>query len=165
MPSREGHIHLAGDSGAGDSVAQRRVGDAGVKFRSDVSGNITGIRFYKGAGNNGTHIGLLYSASGALLAQATFSGETASGWQQVNFSTPVEIAANTTYVAAYFSTTGFAYDPGYFTSAGVDNAPLHALRTGVDGLNGVYAYGASAVFPASSYGNTNYWVDVVFSAH
>ena len=137
----------------------------GVKFRSDVSGNITGIRFYKGAGNNGTHIGLLYSVSGTLLAQATFSGETASGWQQANFSTPVAIAANTTYVAAYFSTSGFAYDAGYFTSAGVDNAPLHALRTGVDGPNGLYTYGASPVFPASSYGDTNYWADVVFSAH
>jgi hypothetical protein len=38
----------------------------GVKFRSDSSGSITGIRFYKGAGNNGTHIGLLYSGTGAL---------------------------------------------------------------------------------------------------
>src|SRR5208337_2740890 len=116
-------------------------GTLGVKFRSDVSGNITGIRFYKGEGNNGTHIGLLYSASGTLLAQAVFSGETASGCQQVSFSTAVGIAANTVYVAAYFSTTGFAYDAGYFTSTGVDNAPLHALESGVDGSNGVYAYG------------------------
>jgi uncharacterized repeat protein (TIGR01451 family) len=137
----------------------------GVKFRSDVSGNITGIRFYKGAGNNGNHIGLLYSASGTLVAQATFSGETASGWQQVNFSTPVAIQANTTYVAAYFSTSGFAIDAGYFTSNGVDHAPLHASRSGVDGPNGVFAYGASAVFPSSSWGDTNYWVDVAFSAH
>jgi hypothetical protein len=137
----------------------------GVKFRSDVSGNITGIRFYKGAGNNGTHIGLLYSSSGTLLGQATFSGETASGWQQVNFSTPVAIAASTTYVAAYFSTSGYAHDLGYFTSTGVDNAPLHALRSGVDGPNGVYAYDASPLFPASSAGDPNYWADVVFSAH
>ncbi|MGA9624175.1 MAG: DUF4082 domain-containing protein, partial [Bryobacteraceae bacterium] len=136
----------------------------GVKFRSDASGNITGIRFYKGVGNNGTHVGLLYSSSGTLLAQATFSGETASGWQQVSFSTPVAITANTIYVAAYFSTSGFAYDAGYFTNTGVDNAPLHALQTGVDGPNGVYAYGASAVFPASSFGDANYWADVVFSA-
>src|SRR6185437_11019353 len=81
----------------------------GLKFRSDTAGTITGIRFYKGTGNNGTHIGSLYSSTGTLLGQATFSGETASGWQQVSFSTAVPIAANTTYVAAFFSNAGFPY--------------------------------------------------------
>ena len=128
-----------------------------------MSGFIDGIRFYKGAGNNGTHIGSLYDRAGDLLAQATFTGETASGWQQANFSAPVEIAANTTYVAAYFSTTGFAYDSGYLTSAGVDNPPLHAPENGVDGSNGVYAYGSAAQFPSSSYNSTNYWADVAFT--
>src|SRR5207244_2919658 len=100
----------------------------GVKFRSDVSGSVSGIRFYKGAGNNGTHIGLLYSSTGTLLAQATFSGETASGWQQVNFASPVAIAANTTYIAAFFTTSGYPYPVTQRTSLRVDSAPLHALR-------------------------------------
>jgi hypothetical protein len=109
----------------------------GVKFPSDVSGNVTGIRFYKGAGNNGAHIGILYSSTGALLAQATFTGETASGWQQVTFSSPIAISANTTYVAAFFTTTGYAYSANFFDSAGVDNPPLHALQSnGVNGTNG-----------------------------
>src|SRR2546427_2086622 len=86
---------------------------------------------YKGAGNNGTHIGLLYSSTGTPLAQATFSGETASGWQQVNFSSAVSIAANTTYVAAFYSTSGYAYDSNYFTSSGTDSPPLHALQIGM----------------------------------
>jgi len=136
----------------------------GVKFRSDSSGTVTGIRFYKGAGNNGPHVGLLYSANGTLLGQVTFTGETASGWQQANFSAPITISANTTYIAAYFSTSGFAFDPSYFTNTGVDNPPLHALRSGVDGLNGVYMYGGAPQFPASSAGNSNYWADVVFSS-
>ena len=51
---------------------------------------------------------------------------------------------------------------GYFTSAGVDNAPLHALANGVDGANGVYVYGASA-FPTQTFNAANYWVDVVFA--
>jgi uncharacterized repeat protein (TIGR01451 family) len=135
----------------------------GVKFRSDANGTISGIRFYKGAGNNGTHMGLLYNSSGTLLAQATFTNETASGWQQVSFPSPVAIAANTTYIAAYFSTTGYAYDGSYFTSSGVDNAPLHALRSGVSGANGVYAYGGTPQFPASSAGDANYWADVIFN--
>jgi uncharacterized repeat protein (TIGR01451 family) len=136
----------------------------GVKFRSDVAGNITGIRFYKGAGNNGTHVGLLYSTAGTLLGQVTFTGETASGWQQANFLAPVAIAANTTYIAAYFSTSGFAFDPSYFTSSGVDNPPLHALRSGMDGANGVYMYGGTPQFPALSAANSNYWADVAFAA-
>jgi Domain of unknown function (DUF4082) len=136
----------------------------GVKFRSDLAGMITGIRFYKGAGNNGAHVGLLYDRSGNLLAQATFSGETESGWQQMIFPSSVAIAPNTTYVAALFSPSGFAYTSNYFTSSGVDNPPLHALQSGIDGGNGVYAYGVAAQFPNQTYFTANYWVDVVFSA-
>src|SRR5262249_38893843 len=80
--------------------------ELGVKFRSDVAGRITGIRFYKSPGNTGTHIGSLWSASGARLGTVTFTGESASGWQQMNFATPVAIAANTTYVASYFAPNG-----------------------------------------------------------
>jgi hypothetical protein len=135
----------------------------GAKFRSDVSGSVTGVRFFKGVGNNGTHTGMLYTSTGTLLAQATFSGETASGWQQANFSNPVAIAANTTYIVAYFSTTGYADDQAFFASSGADNGVLHALRSGVDGLNGVYAYAGAPQFPTQTWNNSNYWVDVAFT--
>ena len=46
--------------------------ELGFKFTSSVSGEITGIRFYKGPQNTGTHIGDLWSADGTLLASATF---------------------------------------------------------------------------------------------
>src|SRR5882762_5098388 len=69
--------------------------ELGVQFRSDSSGYITGIRFYKSAANTGTHIGNLWNGLGTLLASATFTGESASGWQQVNFSNPVAVTANT----------------------------------------------------------------------
>jgi Domain of unknown function (DUF4082)/Bacterial Ig domain len=60
--------------------------EVGVKFRAEVNGYISGIRFYKGSQNTGTHIGSLWSSTGQQLGQATFSGETATGWQQVNFA-------------------------------------------------------------------------------
>ena len=41
------------------------------------------------------------AASKSLLASATFSSETASGWQQANLSSPVAITANTLYVVSY----------------------------------------------------------------
>jgi hypothetical protein len=136
----------------------------GMKFTSDQAGFITGIRFYKGTGNTGTHVGSLWTSAGVLLASATFSGETATGWQQVSFATPVAIAANTVYVASYFAPNGgYAYDGAYFATSGVDRAPLHALSNSAGGGNGVYQYGATSSFPSAAYNATNYWVDVVFS--
>ncbi len=136
----------------------------GVKFRTDLNGFITGIRFYKGATNTGTHVASLWTATGQLLAQATFINETASGWQQVNFATPVAVVANTVYVASYHAPNGrYAGDNNYFAIAGVDNGPVHLLRDGVSGGNGLYAYAASTAFPASSFRSSNYWVDVVFN--
>ena len=145
------------DAGA-DSPVQ-----LGVKFRSDIAGYITGIRFYKASANTGTHVGSLWSSTGTRLANATFIGESASGWQQVTFTTPVAINANTVYVASYHTTVGhYSADNGYFASAGVDNGPLHALANGVSGGNGVYAYGASTAFPNLTWNTANYWVDVIF---
>ncbi len=145
------------DNGSGSAV------QLGVKFRSDVAGTIRGIRFYKGAANTGTHVGSLWSSTGTRLATATFTGETGSGWQQVNFTTPVAISANSTYVASYHTTSGrYSIDANYFASAGADNAPLHAPANGGSGGNGVYAYGSSDAFPNQTWNASNYWVDVVF---
>ena len=137
--------------------------EVGVRFRSDTSGYITGIRFYKFAANTGMHLGSLWTNAGTRLASAVFTGESSTGWQQVNFSTPIAIAANTTYVASYHTDTGhYAADSNYF-GAGFDTAPLHALRDGADGRNGVYNYGAVSTFPEYTYHAANYWVDVVFA--
>jgi hypothetical protein len=135
--------------------------EVGVKFRADEDGYITGLRFYKGASNTGTHVGHLWSGTGQKLAEATFTGESASGWQQVTLGTPVPIAANTTYVASYHSSGGGYAASNPFFDNNLDNPPLHALASGVDGGNGVYRYGASG-FPDESYDASNYWVDVVF---
>jgi Domain of unknown function (DUF4082)/Fibronectin type III domain len=144
------------DSGDGNSV------ELGVKFNSEVAGNVTGIRFYKATTNTGTHIGSLWSASGTLLESATFTSETGSGWQQVNFAKPVAIAANTTYVAAYLAPKGHYSDTSAaFATAGVSNPPLSALANSLS-PDGVYTYSATSVFPSSTYNSTNYWVDVLF---
>jgi hypothetical protein len=131
-----------------------------VKFKSDVSGYISGLRFYKASTNTGTHIGNLWSSTGTRLATATFANETASGWQTVKFTTPVAIAANTVYVVSYHTNAGhYSNDQAYFASKGMDNAPLHALADGVSGSNGVYLYGATSGFPSKSWNTSNYWVD------
>jgi PKD repeat protein len=137
--------------------------ELGVKFKVDRDGMVTGVRYYKSSTNTGTHVGSLWTSSGVLLARATFSNESTSGWQQVNFSKPVAIKANTVYVASYHTNTGhYAGDNNYFATTGVDRGPLHALRNGVSGGNGVYMYGSSPAFPRYTYQSSNYWVDVVF---
>jgi hypothetical protein len=146
------------DSGDSSSV------ELGVKFTSSAAGRITGIRFYKAAANTGVHVGSLWSSTGTLLASATFTAETATGWQQVNFESPVAIAANTTYVAGYFAPKGhYSESLSGFATAGVANSPLEALANSTS-ANGVYAYSGSSTFPSSSYKSTDYYVDVDFEA-
>jgi VCBS repeat-containing protein len=145
------------------AVSDNRPIEVGVKFRSDVPGVITGLRFYKGTENTGTHTGHLWTATGQLLATATFVNESASGWQQVSLSPPISISANTTYVASYFSPTGFfAMTQGYFASAGADAPPLHMPQNTVPDPNAVFRYDTTG-FPTTGGSGNNYWVDVVFS--
>src|SRR5438067_1880798 len=140
---------------SGDSTPQ----EIGVRFTSEIEGFITGVRFYKGSSNNGTHIGNFWTAGGTLLSSAQFSSETATGWQSVRFNQPVPITANTTYVASYHTNVGhYSANTGYFATAGVDRPPLHAAA----GSNGVFAVGASQ-FPSNTFHATNYWVDVDFA--
>jgi hypothetical protein len=137
--------------------------ELGVKFRADVDGYVTGLRFYKRSGDGGPHVGNLWTSTGTLLASVPFTNESASGWQQVDLPTPVAISANTTYIASYYTDMGgYALSPWYFTTSGVQNGPLRTLADGEDGGNGVYRYGASG-FPTSSFEASNYWADVVFT--
>jgi hypothetical protein len=141
------------DAGPDSSV------ELGVRFRADVNGSVAGVRFYKAAANTGTHTASLWSSTGTRLATATFTNETASGWQQVNFPTPVAITANTMYVVSYHTEVGhYSLTPNYFSGVGVDSPPLHVATD-----SGVYAYGTQSVFPSDSWNGTNYWVDVIFT--
>ena len=151
--------------GSGPTTAASDSGDTspvnlGVAFKSDTSGQVLGIRFYKAAANTGSHVGALWSSTGALLASGTFTNETASGWQTLLFSSPVAITAGTTYVASYFAPNGHYSASGNGLAASVDNAPLHAIANGAV-ANGVYAYGPVSAFPNSTFNATNYWVDVL----
>ena len=135
--------------------------ELGVKFQSSVAGTVTGIRFYKGPKNTGRHVAHLWSATGALLAIASFTNETASGWQQVYLSRPVTLTPGTTYVVSYH-TNGFYSGNGNYFGAAHTTGPLTAPASSPSGGNGVYAYGSTSSFPTSSYNSSNYWVDVAF---
>jgi hypothetical protein len=131
-----------------------------VRFTSSLPGVVTGVRFYKGPGNTGTHLGALWSADGKELARATFRSESATGWQQADFDHPVPVRAGTPYVASYLAPAGhYAAVPNAFDSGPVvyGSGPLTAV-------GGTFASGAALTFPAQEHNNTDYFVDVVFTA-
>ncbi|PIK69083.1 hypothetical protein CS379_31655, partial [Methylobacterium frigidaeris] len=133
--------------------------ELGVKFQASSAGTVSAIKFYKGSQNTGTHTGTLWSSTGQKLATATFTNETASGWQTATFSSPVTLTPGATYTASYHTNTGHYSTTANGFSSAVTNGPLTAPSSG----NGVYAYGSSSLFPTNTYQNTNYWVDVVFN--
>lgn len=141
---------------AADSAAV----ELGVRLVPSVNGQVLGVRFFKGAGNTGQHVGSLWSASGQRLATVTFTGETATGWQSATFDQPVAVTAGTTYVVSYYAPVGrYSVTPGFF------NQPFtRGGLTSPAGANGTYRYGAGGGFPTGSYQSSNYFVDVLFRA-
>ena len=154
---------------ASNTPAQTNLTDSsplevGVKFQSSVAGQITALKFYRSSGDTGSDLLDLWTSTGTNLASVTFTNTAASGWQTVNLSTPVSIAANTTYVASYH-TSGFYVATGNFFATDFTSGVLTAPSTTTAGGNGVYAYGGSSttgIFPTSTFGAANYWADVVF---
>ena len=121
--------------------------EVGVKFRSDVAGFVTGVRFYKGPTNTGTHAAHLWTSARSPARTVTFTGETASGWQQGHFAAPIPISANTTYIIVV-PHAGRPVRARRASTSVRRSTAAHStpLRTASDGPNGVYLYGAAA-FP------------------
>jgi hypothetical protein len=133
--------------------------ELGTAFSVSQAGSVTGIRFYKGTGNTGTHVGSLWNAAGTRLAQVTFVNETATGWQTATLSTPVALSTGQTYVVSYRAPNGhYSYTTGFFNQTWTSG-----VFTASGPNNGVYRYGSGGVMPANSFNATNYFVDVVYS--
>ena len=123
-------------------------------------GTIPGVRFYKSAANTGhPRRQPVDRLDGTLLAQATFTSESASGWQSGDFSNPVTISAGTTYVASLLRPErALLRRPTVLLSAAIA-APAdrrrhvdsrHVARVAANTgstTNGVFTYGASSTFP------------------
>ena len=120
-----------------------------MKFRADTAGYITGVRFYKGAGNTGTPRRPPLDAHRHAARHGDLHRRDARAAGSRSTSPPrSRSAAGTTYVASYYAPTGhYAVNLGYFASAAYDNGPLHALGERRDGGNGVYRYGSRARLP------------------
>jgi Domain of unknown function (DUF4347)/Domain of unknown function (DUF4082) len=131
--------------------------ELGIEFVSAKAGNIDAIRYYKAPSETGSHTGNIWSSTGTLLGSVAFTNETASGWQQQVLTTPLNIAANTTYVVSVNANSYFAVS-GSAIATTITNGDLSAVA---DGSNGVYN-STPAAFPTAS-NNSNYFRDVVFT--
>lgn len=132
--------------------------ELGVVVTPSVDGDVTRIRFYKGAGNTGTHVGSVWTLDGQLLGRVTFTGESAGGWQSAALATPVRLRAGTSYVVSYLAPRGH-YS---VTSGGLRSGAVSGPLTASSEQNGRYLYGASGGFPTRSWNATNYFVDLEF---
>jgi hypothetical protein len=131
--------------------------ELGVRLTASEAGAITAVRYYKSPGETGSHTGRVWSATGTLLASASFVNESASGWQQANLATPVALSAGQTVVVSVNDNSGGGYaylEGGYATArvAGPLTAPVGA---------GVYSY-TPGTFPTQTHQNSNYYRDAVF---
>ena len=96
----------------------------------------------------------------------TFTGETASGWQQVSFASPVRDRRRTPPTSPPTSPHP-ATTPStssYFAFGADNRAAAPPWPTATAARNGVYRYGATPPSRPTPTQSTNYWVDVVFSA-
>jgi len=132
----------------------RQPVELGLRFKSTVAGSVDAVRFLKSPGDVNTHRVSVWTADGKRVASATSTGESASGWQQVKLSTPVSVAANTTYIVSYH-TSRYMASTNYFGSP-FKSGPLIAPTP-----NGVYSYGSRG-YPTQTWQASNYWVDLVF---
>ena len=141
----------------------------GTVFYFTAPGQITDIWVYRTGQewwSTGRQVGL-YSIAGVLLASGTGGAETA-GWNKIALTAPLNVAANTPYVAAallytYQSQTGaFSSEVarGAIRAPATDNTALTGSAIG----NGRYVYGANLAFPSGIASGVSVFVDVEFTS-
>lgn len=108
-------------------------------------------------------------ASGTELASATFSSPVAGVANEVRWSSPVVLAANTPYVVSIKTPDRYVVSGGYFGSTTVTSGDLRAPQNGSDPIgvgtlhNGKLNDLTGHQFPNATFNSANYWVDVIFT--
>lgn len=144
------------------SEPDTRAVEVGVKFRANVAGSVTALRFYRATANASGYVARLWTSTGTLLAQMPVTDGRLPGWQEVALPSPIALTPGATYVVSYYTSNGqFARDVSGLASS-IVSGNLTAPGSASVGGNGVYLYQTGGGFPSASYKDTNYWVDVRF---
>ena len=135
--------------------------EVGVKFRSDASGIVTGIRFYKASTNTGTHVGNLWTANGPAARHGDVHRRDrlrlaagrlrARRWRSTRTPPTSRPTSRPTGTTRRTAPTSIRPPVGPApTITNVDSPPLHALRNTNGVVNGVYSFSGTSIFPTSS---------------
>jgi hypothetical protein len=130
--------------------------EMGVKITVSQPAQLTAIRFYKSTGETGSHVGKLWTSDGTLVGLVTFSGETASGWQEQALGTPIALTPGQMYVVSVSINDYYVVTLSGLASS-LTSGPLSSVA---DGANGVYGSTAGA-FPTDTWSSSNYYIDAV----
>lgn len=135
--------------------------ELGLRFTPEVDGFVAGVRFYKGTANTGQHVGALWDSTGAKLAGVVFGAETAAGWQTAEFTTPVQVYAGQEYTVSYTAPNGGYSMQARFWPYTARTSPITVSSAVGAAAAGVY--GIAGARPTSTWNESNYFVDLVFT--
>lgn len=131
--------------------------ELGIRFAPTVSGQVTALQYYQTGRTTGVHTATLWASDGKALASQTFSASNKVGWKTIPLKAPVNLVKGKTYVASYNAPKGgYAATHSEFTKSAVSNG--FTLKKSA----GVYRYGKTGKMPASSFRDSNYFVDIVY---
>lgn len=132
--------------------------ELGLMFAPTVPGELVGIRTYHaGHGSDEESFARLWSSSGTLMAEAALTDQPDQGWNVVDLTEPVPLAAGETYVVSYFAPSG-----GYPVTHSAFTSPTTGSWFQLPASAGVFTYGENGGFPTSSHQASNYFVDPLF---
>jgi hypothetical protein len=127
--------------------------EVGTLFTTDDTVLVTGFRFYKAAGETGSHTANLWTSTGTKLASKAFTSETSSGWQTVSLTNTVQIPPGT-YMVSFNTNTRQGKTGGYFAFNG------SIYRTHLTATGGGYVSGVGN-FPSSG-SSSAFFADLTF---
>lgn len=144
--------------------------DVGVKFNVHGAPFVRGAKFYKGVDNTGTHVAHLYDfTTSTELASATYTSESSSGWQTVNFSSDIPVIDTHTYMLWVSMPNGhYAVDSGNTGGSNYFDSTLAHGQYGnsedvvyiPSGDSGWYEYEPQSGAPGNAT-KANYWISPV----
>ncbi len=147
----------------------------GVRLYAPDGATVAGVAFYAPTTNTGTYTAGLWlvtapddSATGTLLESGSLgSGSVTPGaWNTIPLDAPVELTADTVYTAGVHTSSGrFVLTSGAF-SAAISGNGIVLIQSGDDPVgagvsrNGVFTEGGALTFPTSTFGSSDYFIDV-----
>lgn len=135
----------------------------GSRLKMLAVGRLTGLRYYRYAGNATAHaitLILYLQSTQAEVARVVVNNvaNAPAGWVVGTLATPVTVAAGSDY------RVGYSHNLGSLTCAYQAIVPVSAIPSLVSWTGNCYTVGTPNVYPSTDDATACYFVDVVFQA-